>query len=330
MFELRRPRSITAESFSTTKPRPAIWQRVKAELAQNGALFLLALPGMALLIVFHYCTLPFILIAFKDFRAADGLWGSKWVGFKNFAFLFGGTGRGWLVVRNTVLYSLTFMVLGTVLALAVAILLSKVHTSRASAAYRLVLFLPRFISWVVIAYIGYGFLHTKTGMLNGLLVTLGREPIEWYRTPEVWPFILVAASIWTGLGSGAIMYLAGILRINPEYYEAAQIDGANEWQQTWFVTLPSLVPLIIILNLLALGNILRANFGLFYQMPMQYKNPQLIRTTDVIETYVYRALTSGQMELATAAGLYQSGVGLVLVVAANWVVRKIDPDRSLF
>ena len=330
MFELHKPSSTPVQGSAATEPRSTVWRRVRAELDRNGALFLLALPGMLLLIVFKYCTLPYILIAFKDFRAADGLWGSKWVGLKNFAFLFGGTGRGGLIVRNTVLYSLTFMVLGTVLALVVAVLLSKVHKSPVSGVYRLVLFLPRFVSWVIIAYIGYGFLHTKTGMLNGLLAASGREPVEWYRTPEYWPFILVASSIWTGLGSGAIMYLAGILRINPEYYEAAQIDGANEWQQAWYITLPSLMPLIIILNLLALGNIMRANFGLFYQMPMQYKNPQLIRTTDVIETYVYRALVSGQLELATAAGLYQSGVGLVLVVAANWVVRKIDPDRSLF
>lgn len=283
------------------------------------------------IIVFQYLTLPFLVIAFQDYRHVDGILGSKWVGFKNFEFLFGGGGKGWEITRHVLLYNATFIVLGTVLALAVAILLAEVHRSLASRFYQTALFFPQFISWVIIAYFGYALLHTQNGMLNGVLVALGQEPVDWYRQPQYWPVILVISSVYRGLGAGAAMYLAGILRINPEYFEAAQVDGANKWQQIRHITLPSLAPLVTILVLLAIGGIFRADFGLFYQMPRQYANPVLIRTTDVIDTYVFRALREGgQLKLATAAGLYQSVVGFVLVVAANWVVRRIDPDRSLF
>ncbi len=307
------------------------WSNLRRGLWDDLALFLLALPGLAHVIVFGYLTLPFMLIAFKDYRHADGLWGSEWVGLTNFKFLFGMSDKGWQITRNVLGYNIVFITLGTLAALTIAILLSEVYKNFFARFYQTALFFPNFLSWVVVTYVGYAFLARRTGMINGFLTDLGQDPIDWYSSPKYWPFILGISYLWKSLGVSTIIYVAGIMAINPEYYEAASIDGANKWQQTIHITLPNLAPQIIILTLLAIGNIFSADFGLFYQMPRQYLNPVLIGTTDVIDTYVFRALQDlGQIEMAAAAGLYQSTVGFILVVLANWVVRKIDPDRALF
>jgi putative aldouronate transport system permease protein len=331
MYELEKVGRAKTAPRGSILERSRIWRRIRAQYDRDGALFLLALPALLHIFIFYYVTLPFLVIAFKHFRAADGVWGSRWVGFQNFEFLFGGTGIGWRIVTNVVLYNTTFIVLGTILSLTVAILLAEVHRSVASRFYRTALFFPQFVSWVIIAYIALAFLHRDHGLVNAVLAALGREPVNWYATPWAWPVILVITNVWRTLGIGAIIYLAGILRINPEYYEAAAVDGANRWQQIRYITLPSLTPLIIILVLLSLGQILRGDFGLFYQIPRQYLHPELIRTTDIIDTYVLRALRQGgQLELAMAASVYQATVGFALVVLVNWIVRRVDPERALF
>lgn len=327
MFELTPQKdSKLKQLFSKYKK---IWSR--RNFSKNLTLFLMALPGIAHIILFKYVTLPYALIAFKNFRAVDGLWGSKWVGFKNFNFLFGMVGKGWQMVRNVVLYNAAFIILGTLIGLALAVLLAEVYGSRLSKFYQTSLFFPQFISWVIISYVGYAFLHKSNGMINAMLATFGQDPVNWYNSPQYWPIIITLTHLWRGLGMSTVVYLAGILRINTEYFEAASIDGASKWQQVIYITLPSLIPLISVLTLLSIGSIFYADPGLFYQVPRQYVNPALIKSTEVIDTYVLRALRGGgQLELAAAAGVYQSVVGFAMVVAANWVVRKIDPESSLF
>jgi putative aldouronate transport system permease protein len=269
-----------------------------------------------------------IIIAFKDYRFNLGIFGSEWVGFENFRFLFG-TDAAWRITRNTIVMNLIFITVNTTASLVVAILLNEVFKSRMTKYYQTLLFFPYFISWVVASYFVFGLLNASNGLVNQFITGLGMDTITWYREPEYWPAILTLAHLWNGLGFGSIVYLAGILGISPELYEAAKIDGASKLQQIRFITLPNLLPLIIILTLLAIGKIFNADFGLFYFLPRD--TPMLYSTTDVIDTFVYRALVElGNISMAAAAGFYQSIVGFILVIVANWAVRRYNSDYSLF
>lgn len=297
-------------------------------LQTNLTLSLMALPGILMLLVFAYLPMVGLVIAFKDYRFVDGIWGSDWVGFDNFRFLFG-TDTAWRITRNTLLMNSLFIATSTVASLGIALLMNEVYTSWLSKYYQTMLFFPYFISWVIVSYFVFGFLNGETGIANQVLTALGMDKIEWYREPRYWPSILTAANLWNGMGFGSIVYLAGMLGIDTTYYEAAKIDGANKWQQIRYITLPLILPLIIILVLLAIGRIFNADFGLFFFVPRD--NPMLYSATDVIDTFVYRSLVQlGDISMAAAAGFYQSIVGFVLVVLANWLVRRINPDNSLF
>ena len=305
--------------------------RFRRDLSANVTLTLMALPALAHILLFRYFTLPFLIVAFKSYRNADGVWGSKWVGLTNFKFIFGLSDKGWQITRNVILYNLVFIIIGTVFALLVAVLLNEAYKRFVSRYYQTAFFIPNMISWVVVAYVVFAFLQTNTGMLNSVRGTFGFKPVNWYNTAEAWPFIIVVVNLWRGVGVSSVIYLAGIMRINTEFFEAAAIDGANKWQITRFITMPQLVPLITILTLLAIGNIFFSDFGLFYQVPRQDLNPALIATTDTIDTFVFRSLRLlNKTEMAAAAGLYQSVVGFILVIVANAVVRKVDPERALF
>lgn len=311
-------------------PAKSRWQRMfnARELNTNLNLLLMALPGVILLFVFAYLPMFGLMIAFKDYRFNLGIFGSEWVGFENFRFLFG-TDAAWRITRNTIVMNSIFIVVNTSASLLVAILLNEVFKSRMVKYYQTLLFFPYFISWVVASYFVFGLLNGNTGLVNQVFAGLGLDPVIWYRAPEYWPAILTLAHLWNGLGFGSIIYLAGILGISPELYEAAKIDGANKWQQIRFITLPMLMPLIIILTLLAVGKIFNADFGLFYFLPRD--TPMLYSTTDVIDTFVYRSLVElGNISMAAAAGFYQSVVGFVLVILANWAVRRYNEDYSLF
>ena len=268
------------------------------------------------------------VIAFKDYRFVDGILGSAWVGFDNFRFLFG-TDTAWRITRNTLLMNSIFIVTGTIASLTIALLLNEIYQSRMSKYYQTMLFFPYFISWVIVSYFVFAFLNGDEGMANRLVVAAGGESIAWYRSPEYWPAILATANLWNGVGFSSIIYLAGILSIDTTYYEAAKIDGATKWNQIRYITLPLILPLIIILVLLAIGRIFNADFGLFFFVPRD--NPMLYSTTDVIDTFVYRSLVQlGDISMAAAAGFYQSTVGFVLVILANWIVRRINPEHALF
>lgn len=321
-------------SLPATGRRNVFWRLLTAwfgkgrELQTNLTLSTMALPGVIMLFIFAYLPMFGIIIAFKDYRFVDGILGSDWVGFRNFQFLFG-TDAAWRITRNTLVMNVLFISTTTVVSLAIAILMNEIYTSRMSKYYQTMLFFPYFISWVIVSYFVFAFLNGRTGIANQILTGLGMDPVAWYRSPEYWPGILVLANLWNGIGFSSIVYLAGILGIDPMYFEAAKIDGATKWQQIRHITLPLLLPLIIILVLLAIGRIFHADFGLFFFVPRD--NSLLYPTTDVIDTFVYRSLVQlGDIGMAAAAGFYQSVVGFIMVVLANWTVRKINEDYSLF
>jgi putative aldouronate transport system permease protein len=289
----------------------------------------MCLPALAMLFVFNYLPMFGLVIAFKDYRFARGIWGSEWVGFNNFRFIFGGAGTGWRIVINTVTYNLIFIFSGLVGSLALAFLINEVHKTRASRVYQAMAFLPHFVSWVVVGIFANGFLRYDGGIVNKLLVSLGQERLMFYQSPQYWPYILAVVNLWKGVGFGSIVYMAGMLGIDDEYYEAAQIDGANRWQQIRYITLPLLIPLIITLTLLSLGGIFRGNLEMFQMMVGN--NPLLYSTTDIIDTFVFRSLLQlGSLGLASAAGFFQSVVGLVMIVATNWLVRTVNKEQALY
>jgi len=295
----------------------------------NISLLTMLIPGSLALFVFSYLPMAGIFIAFKDINYTKGIFRSPWVGFKNFEF-FLKTPDAWIITRNTILYNVGFIVLGTVLSVAAAIALDRMKSRRIGRIYQGVMFLPYFFSWIVISSLVFSFLSADLGFINReILAKLGMEPINWYVEPGAWPFILVFVNLWRYTGYNSVIYLAAISGIDPGYHEAAAVDGATVWQDIRHITLPLLSPVIIILVLLGIGRIFFAEFGLFFQVP-QNMGP-LFPTTNVIDTYVYRTLINmGDIGMSSAAGLFQSIVGFILVLGSNLIVRRIDPDKSLF
>ena len=292
-------------------------------------LYLMMLPGCAYLIINNYIPMTGIVLAFKQYHFKTGIYHSPNVGFKNFKFLFT-TKDAWVITRNTICYNLVFILLGTVLAVGVAILLNEIRAKLAKKLYQTVILIPFLISIVIVSYLVYAFLNTENGFLNnGILKPLGKSPISWYSSPQYWPVILVIVNLWKGLGYNCILFYATLLGIDRELYEAAVIDGASRWQQIKHITLPGLKTTLVILTLMSISTIFYSDFGLFYQVPMNQGT--LMDVTNTIDTYVYRGLmTSTNLGMTAAAGLYQSFVGFVLVVTANLVVRRIDPESALF
>lgn len=308
-----------------TSKKAGLIRRLKAYLP----LYLMLIPGAAYLIINNYIPMTGIVIAFEQFNYAKGMWGSRFIGFKNFEFLFK-TKDAWIITRNTLLYNVAFIVLGTLCAIAVAILLNEIHSARAKKLYQTTILVPFLISIVVVSYLVYAFLSSDSGFLNSsVLPLLGIEPISWYTSPQYWPVILIIVNIWKGLGYNCIIYYATLVGIDRGYYEAAVIDGANRWKQIIHITLPALKPTIITLTLMAIGKIFYSDFGLFYQVPMN--SGPLINVTNTIDTYVYRGLMSlNNISMASAAGVYQSLIGFLLVLSANGIVRKLSADNALF
>lgn len=292
-------------------------------------MYFMFLPGAVYLFINSYIPMFGVQIAFRKYNAREGVYGSPWCGLDNFKFLTR-TKDAQIMIRNTVLYNLVFIALGTVLAVATAIILNEIRAKNAKQLYQTIILIPFLISMVIVSYLAFAFLGTSNGYINNSIVKLlGLEAIDWYNTPKYWPFILVLINIWKNLGYNMILYYATICGIDSSLYEAAVVDGASRWQRVKHVTLPGLKSTIIVLTLMALGGIFRSDFGLFYQVP-QNSGP-LISVTQTIDTYVYRGLmASSNIGMSSAAGLYQSLVGFILVMTANTIVRKIDSDSSLF
>ncbi|THF73563.1 ABC transporter permease [Cohnella fermenti] len=300
---------------------------------RNKVLLLMVLPGAVWFLCFSYLPLVGTIAAFKEYRfSRHGFWysliHSKNVGWDNFKFLFN-TDAALTITRNTLLYNIAFIVLGLVCSVALAILLSELANKKLAKLYQTGMFLPYFLSWVIVGYFAFSFLSMDRGLLNHILGYFGVDSMQWYSDPTYWPYILIFVYLWKSIGYSSVVYLASILGIDKSLYEAAMIDGASKLQQVRNITLPLLKPIIIIMTLLAVGKIFYADFGLFYQVPRD--SGTLYSVTNVIDTYVYRGLkTTGEIGMSTAAGLYQSVVGFVLVMVSNYVVRKLDKDSALF
>ena len=304
-------------------------RKSRRRLFRYGPIYLMLLPGFVYLIVNNYIPMAGIVIAFKRYNYQLGMWKSPWAGLSNFEFLFR-TKDAWLITRNTLLYNLAFIVIGTVLAIAVAILLGEVRTAPARKFYQTSILVPYLISMVIASFLVNGFLNSRTGFINkGILEPLGMEGVSWYSSPEYWPFILIIVNTWKNLGYNVILYYATLVGIDLAYYEAAVVDGAGKWKQFIHITLPGLKSTVIVLTLLSIGRIFYSDFGLFYQIPMD--SGVLLEVTNTIDLYVYHGLMeSGNMGMSSAAGVYQSCVGFLLVLLANFVVRKLDQESALF
>lgn len=292
-------------------------------------LFLMLLPGLLYLLINNYIPMAGIVIAFKKINFAKGIFASPWAGLENFKFLFS-SNDAWIITRNTLLYNVAFIFVNMVVGIAIAILICEVRNKKLKKLYQSAILLPFLMSMVILSYIVYALLSSENGLVNNtILEALHIDPIQWYQEPKYWPVILIVANCWKGVGYGCLIYIASLIGIDPAYYEAARLDGASKWQEITKITLPCLVPTIITLLLLSIGRIFYSDFGLFYQVPMN--SGVLFPTTNVIDTYVYRALIEqGNISMSSAAGVYQSLVGFVVVIISNWIVRRVDKDQALF
>lgn len=305
-----------------------MFRRFLHEIRINRIVYLLALPGIIFYLVFHYAPMLGIVIAFKDYEIGKGIWGSGWNGLKNFEFFFT-SGHALRVTRNTLVLNSLFIVSITLFQVALAVMLNEINRKFFKRLTQSVMFLPYFMSWIVVSIIAKSFFDSDTGILNSMLKSAGAEPVVWYGSAELWPSILVMLNVWKWTGYGVVIFLATIAGIDQQYYEAAIIDGAGKVQQIVHITFPFLVPTIMILTLLQIGRIFYGDFGMIYGLIGD--NPMLFSTTDVIDTYVYRALRQMfDFGMAGAVGLYQSVMGFILVLISNQLARRYRSDGALF
>ena len=301
----------------------------KNALKEYWPLYLMMFPALLYLLINNYIPMAGMVIAFKKLNFAKGIWASPWAGLKNFKFLFASK-DAWIITRNTLLYNVAFILVNMVIGIAIAILITEIRNTKLKKIYQSAILLPFLMSMVILSYIVYALLSAENGLVNNSILPLFHiDPIQWYQKPKYWPAILIIANCWKGVGYGCLIYIASLIGIDPSFYEAARLDGASKWQEITKITLPSLVPTIITLLLLSIGRIFYSDFGLFYQVPMN--SGVLFPTTNVIDTYVYRALIEqGNISMSSAAGVYQSLVGFCVVMLSNWIVRKVDKDQALF
>lgn len=292
-------------------------------------LYLMMVPSLLYLIINNYLPMFGLVIAFKNVNFKKGILGSAWAGFENFKYLFA-TQDAWVITRNTLLYNIAFILVHTFLAICLAIILSELTAQKSKRFYQSVTLLPYLISMVIVSYLVNAFLSSDTGFLNNsVLPLLGIEPVSWYTDAGKWPVILVIVDAWKNVGYLSIIYYSAVIGVDREYLECAALEGATKMQQIRKIILPLISPVITIMVLLAIGKIFYSDFGLFYQVPMD--SGPLYPTTNVISTYVYRGLMQlGDIGMSSAAGLYQSVVGFLLVLLSNLVVRKLEPDNALF
>lgn len=307
-----------------SRPRTSVWR----SMIQSRTLLFMCLPAIVFFLVFSYAPLPGIWIAFTNFNYNDGIFGSPFVGLKNFEFLLK-SGQLWLLTRNTILYNIAFIVLGNILQIAIAVMMNEVRLKYFKKISQGIMFLPYFISVVLVGVIAFNLLNYDTGALNALIEQTGGDPIKIYSTAGAWPLIIILVHLWQSTGYGSIVYFAAIMGIDKGLLEAASIDGASAWQRIRHVILPSLKPTFIILLLFSLGGIMHGNFGLFWNLVGN--NAALFSTTDIIETSVYRMVMSqNNFTTSTAVGLYQSLFGFAIVMTANWIVRRVNKENALF
>lgn len=300
-----------------------------SKLKNSKTLLLMCMPAIIFFFIFSYIPMPGLYIAFVDYRYDLGIFKSPFVGLNNFKFLIM-SGDLWRLTRNTVLYNVAFILCGSIVQIAIAILLNEIAAQKYRKVTQTIMLFPNFISYVLVGLIAYNFLNYDYGVINQLLKSLKAEPIDFYSNADLWPIIIVLTNIWKGAGYGSVIYFATITNIDPEIVESALIDGASTFQKIRYIILPLLKPTFVILLLFSLGGILRGDFGLFYNL-VGSNNSILFEKTDIIETFVFRSLMNNfNFSLASAVSFYQSVFGFFIVTFANWLIKKIEPEYALF
>jgi len=291
--------------------------------------YLMMLPGLIYMLINNYIPMAGIIISFKKYNVRSGILFSPWNGLDNFKYLFA-TEDAFIITRNTIFYNFAFIVINAILGVMLAIFICDTVNQHLKKLYQSAILLPFLMSWVIVGYIAYAFLSNENGIMNNsILPLLNMSPVSWYNSPQYWPFIILLVNTWKGIGYGTLIYISTINGIDPTYYEAARLDGATRLQQIRHITLPFLIPSVITLALLSVGRIMNADFGLFYQATRN--SGMLYSTTNVIDTYVYRGLMeNANLGMASAAGAYQSVIGFLLVIAANFTVKKVSRENALF
>jgi putative aldouronate transport system permease protein len=307
-----------------------IKKQKKPWTADDAQFSLLALPTTAWYLLFCYLPMFGIIIAFKQYRISGGffksIFSSKWVGFQNFKYLFANNDI-WLIIRNTLLYNAIIIAIGTALAIALALVVSELHSKIAAKAYQTILFFPHFLSWVVVSALVWGFLSYDMGMANGILQKIGAPLRRWYMEPKFWPPFLVFMSQWKGIGYGMVVYLAAITSIDKTIYEAAVLDGASKWQQIWRITLPMMKTVIVLLFIMSAGRIFYSDFGLFYQVPRDSNS--LYAAVSTLDVFVFRQLKYASTGMASAAAMMQAVTACLMTLLVNKIVKKIDAESAM-
>ena len=301
---------------------------VLREIRKNYALFIMLAPAVLVVLVVNYLPLSGLVVAFKDFRFNLGIFGSPWNGFDNFRFLFL-SGAGWTITINTLTYNVVNLITSQAMAIIIAVFITESNNIIFKKVTQSFIFLPYFISWAIVGMLAISIFNFESGFMNRTLVFLGMEPINVYMNTTIWRFIIPTVNAWRWVGYTSVIYIAAIAGVDQECYESADIDGANIFQKVWFITLPSILRPIIIMVLLNVGRIMRGDFQMFYQLIGN--NGQLFRATDVIDTFVFRALVFGHdFGMASASTFYQSVLCFIIIITVNGIVRKIDKDSALF
>ena len=304
--------------------------RKKPWTADDTQFSLLALPTTVWYLLFCYMPMFGIIIAFKDYRVSGGflksIISSKWVGLQNFSYLFSNKDV-WLIIRNTLAYNAVMIIIGTLLTISLALIVSELHSKMTAKVYQTIMFFPYFISWVVVSTLVWGFLSYDMGMANSVLQKFGAPMRRWYMEPKFWPPFLVFMSQWKGVGYGMVVYLAAITSMDKSVYEAAIIDGATKWQQIWRITLPMMKTIIVLMFIMSAGRIFYSDFGLFYQVPRDSNS--LYTTVSTLDVFVYKQLKSASTGMASAAAMAQAVTACLMTLLVNRIVKKIDPDSAM-
>ncbi len=319
-------KEVTTQIMKVKMESKTIKKRKKLTTYEWQMYSLLVIPVL-LVFVFSYLPMGGLVIAFKNYKYNLGIFGSEWIGLDNFKFFFVSDAFT-RITWNTLYMNFIFIILGHAAAVLTAILLFEIKSRNATKVFQTVLITPHFVSWVIAAYIVYALLNPY-GVVNGLIKNLGGKVVDWYTQPKYWPVILTICNLWKHIGMNSVMYYAGLMGMDSTLFEAAEVDGANKIKVIRYIVLPLLVPMMTILIILAIGGIFRADFGLFYNVP---RNVGLLySTTDVVDTYIFRAMREvGDMGMSSAVGFLQSVVGFVMVMFTNAVSKKINPDNALF
>ena len=295
---------------------------------KNVPYFLMQVPGLLWLVLFHFVPIFGLVIAFKDYKYANGIFGSAWNGLDNFKTFFSAN-YAFRIFRNTIGYNLIWMLLVNLfLGMLIAIMLYEVRNKIANKIYQTSMLIPYFVSYVIIAYIGFLFLSHDNGLLNQLIKSFGGKEIYWYYEPKVWPYILTFFDAWKNIGMASLYYYAALLAIDPCLFESASLDGAGRLRQIWYISVPELMPMASVVLISKVGGVLGGGMDIFYQLPMD--SSKVYETTETIATYLFRGLASGSISTSAAVGFFQSVIGVILHLITNRIIRKISPEKAMF